>query len=111
METKLSLEDLLPEIPEALRPLATQYGPTLIQMGQEEFTAWVKSLLDGDFEAAYRAILERMTDEAAVAEGETLIAEWQAANVTEAERRAFFRQLGLDLLKALLAILAAAVAL
>lgn len=109
--TKLSLDDLLPYIPEELRPLALQYAPILVAMGQEELWAWVKRLVNGDYEAAYRTLLERMDNPDVLAEGERQVNAWKDANTREAERRDFFKSVALDALKVLLAILAAAVSL
>ena len=110
-KTRLALDDLLPQVPEALRPLVVQYAPILLAMGQDELFAWVTRLLNGDYEAAYRTILERMTNTEALDEGERLASSWKEANKREAERRAFFKSIALDALKVLLAILAAAVTL
>ena len=110
-EILLQLDALLPKIPPELLPLVEQYAPTLLKMGQDELFAWAERLMDGDYEAAYRAILERMENPEVLLEGERLVNEWMDANTKEAERRAFFKNVGLDALKVLLAILAASVAL
>jgi len=110
-ETLVKLDSLLPKIPPELLPLVEQYGPTLLKMGQDELFAWAERLMAGDFEAAYRTILERMDNPEALLEGERLVNAWKEANTREAERRAFFKSIALDALKVLLAILAAAVAL
>ena len=110
-ETLVKLDALLPKIPPELLPLVELYGPTLLKMGQDELVAWATRLINGDFEAAYRTILERMDNSEALAEGERLINAWKDSNAKEAERRAFYKSIALDALKVLLAILAAAVAL
>jgi len=108
---KLPFGDIVSKIPEEFRSLAEQYIPELLKMGQEELVAWVTLILDGDYEAAYRAILERMDDQKAIEEGEKIEAGWKAANQQEADRRAFFKKLCLDILAALLAVAAASVTL
>jgi len=109
--TKLPLDDIVSRIPEELRPLAEQYVPELLKMGQEELVAWVTLVLDGDYEGAFKALLGRMDDAKAIEQGTRIEAEWKAANQQEADRRAFFKKLALDVLTALLTITATTVCL
>ncbi|HUX01396.1 MAG TPA: hypothetical protein VMY35_10505 [Phycisphaerae bacterium] len=109
MSTDLS--NILDKVPEELRDLAERYLPELLKMTQAELTAWLGVVLDGDYEGAYAALLERMDTDKAIAEGEKVEAHWKAQNTAEAERRAFFKKMCLDLLSVLLALAAASVTL
>ena len=111
MAEKLNFDDIVGEVPEELRDLAEQYIPELLKMAQAELRAWVALVVGGDYEGAYRALLERMDDQKAIAESDKIEARLKELNQEEADKRAFFKKLCLDVLTALLSIAVASVGL
>jgi len=110
-EPKLSLDDLIAQIPEELQDVAKTFIPELIRMSQAELRAWILFAVGGDAEAALQSILVAMPNEEAIAIGERLVAERLKAAKNEADRRALAQRLLVGLLEAAFAILASAVVL
>jgi len=84
---RLSLEDLLEQVAEGLRPWAAKYGPSLLSMTAAEFMAWVELLAAGRTYEAYAEVLARMTGPDARAQGILTNAKWLGANEANAARK------------------------
>lgn len=76
---------LLEKVPDALKPVAIQYGPALLKMSIEELWAWIALLIRGKKQEAYLAVLEKMDSVELLHEWDGLNERWDAAN---AENRA-----------------------
>ncbi len=98
----MTLDELAQKVPEPWRPVVSQYGPALLRMSAEELWAWIRLLLAGNEEQAYRAILARLDDAELLNEWDRLSASWQSANCAEADRLALRRRAALAVLHVLL---------
>ena len=107
----MTLDELLQKVPEAWRPVVAEYGPALLTMSAEELWAWIRLLLAGREDQAYRVILERMDSDDLLAEWDKLSQRWQDANQRNAERVALQKEALLAVLRVLLSAAAALVGL
>ena len=99
----MTLDELREQVPEMWRPVVDQYGPALLAMGVTELWAWVDLLAKGDEYGAYRALVDKLPADDALAEGDSLIAAWGAANAQNAGRMNLQRSALAAVLKVLLA--------
>ena len=107
----MNVNELKEQLPERLRPWVEDYGPAILAMSAEELKIWIERLINGDIEAAYADILSKMDDQTVANEWVKLNADWQRANVRNAERLSLQRNALSVLLKILLAIALAGVGL
>jgi len=107
----MTLEELQGKVPESFRPWVAAYGPAILAMTAEELKAWIDLLIQGDVFAAYEKLLTGMENAAVLADWATLKADWQAANITNADRLELQRSAVVAVLKIGLAVALAAVGL
>jgi hypothetical protein len=107
----MTLDKLIEKVPEQFRPVVREYGPALLAMSAEELWAWIRLLVNGREEQAYRALLARLDNANLLAEWDKLQDQWQAANQRNAERLALQKKALLAVLQVLLAAALAAVGL
>lgn len=107
----MTLEELLERVPAKWRPVVAEYGPALLAMSAEEFWAWVRLLVNGKEDEAYRAILAKLDNADLLAEWTKLNDQWRGANRRNAERLALQRKALFAVLQVLLSAALAAVGL
>lgn len=95
----------------ALTPVIQQYGPAFVAMSAAEVWAFIALAVKGDPYKTYQAILAKLPDNALNDEWTKLNANWATANATNAASVAWQRDALGALLKALVGIAAAQVAL
>jgi len=88
----MTLDELVQKVPESWRPVVAEYGPALLKMPAAELWAWVRLVLEGREDQAYRAILARMGNAELLDEWDRLSASWRPANRAEASRLALRRR-------------------
>lgn len=98
----ITLEGLLEKTPMMLRPVVARYGPALVEMTIEEFSAWLDLIITGKDLAAWRAILAKLPGEGLLDAWAEIDADWNAANERNARRVALQREAVLAVLKVLL---------
>ncbi|MBA7576282.1 hypothetical protein ES708_18121 [subsurface metagenome] len=108
---KISLEELLAKIPEQFRDIARAVIPQLLATGQVLAEDWLRLVLAGDYQKATETALANLDTEAAIGEGDKIVERLRQANLTEAERREFYKSVCLAVLQAFIAIAAGAVVL
>ena len=82
----MTIEELLAQVPEELRPVAAKYGPALLKMTADELWAWVEMLIAGDTMRAYRAVCQKHDNTALLAAADGILMEWEDANAENASR-------------------------
>lgn len=107
----INLEEAKSRVPEEWHPIIDEYAPALIAMTTAEFWAWVKLLLAGDTQMAFRAVVERLDDAAFLSEWDKLNADFAAANERNAAKIALQRRVLEAILQVLLGIALAGVGL
>ncbi len=106
-----NLNEAVLTLPEELRPMALEYGPIFVEMGEQAILDWIKMLAQGDVREAYKTLLEAMPNTALLDEWTTLESEWQAEVRRNFERLAVVRRAQSALMGALLTIALALVGL
>jgi hypothetical protein len=101
-DVKITLDGLLAKTPELLKPVVQKYGPSLVAMTAQEFCDWLELMLNGDVDAAWRALLAKMPNENLLQAWKDKNAEWDAANERNAARVALQKEATLAVLKVLL---------
>ena len=107
----MTLDELIAKVPEQFRPLAVEYGPAFIKMGEAEIVAWIDLIARGKTDEAYKQILANLPTGDFLAEWTSLNQSWETANIAEAAKRDVVRQAGVAVLRVLLTIAIAAVGL
>jgi hypothetical protein len=107
----ITLDEVLARIPEEYRPLAVQYGPTILKMSADAIWAWVELLLAGNTRAAMETIIARMPPSELLTRMTANLAAWDEANAANARAVALQREAALAVLRVLLGIALAAVGL
>jgi len=107
----MTLDELLAKVPDKFRPLAVQYAPAFLAMGEGEVLAWIDRLARGDLEGAYRQVLEKLPNGDLFAEFETLNKAWANENAASVARLSVVRQALAGVLQVLLTIALAMVGL
>ena len=107
----MTIDELKEKLPAELQPWVTEYGPALLAMGAEEVKKWIETILVGRIEEAYVAVLANMDNAKLIEEWNDVNADWQTANVRNAERVSLQQNALAVLLKILMAIALAGVGL
>jgi hypothetical protein len=64
----MSIEDIIDKLPEEYQELAQRYLPVLTQMTFDELENWVNLLAEGNWQAAYRNLVGKMSTDELIAE-------------------------------------------
>jgi hypothetical protein len=107
----MTLDELIAKVPEKFRPVAVEFGPALIKMGQAEVMAWIILLAKGKTDEAYKQILANLPNADILAEWSALNESWTTANAAESANRDVVRRAGAMVLQVLVTIAATAVGL
>lgn len=103
METR----EIIEKLPVELQPIASKYLPFFVEAAEDEIVAWVEAILAGNWEAAYQAVLQKMSNEDLAAEQEKITARLKDLNTESLERQEAQKQIIRDLLKEGLMVLRA----
>jgi len=101
-QPQLTIDKLLAATPEMFKPLVIQYGPGLIAMTAEEFSAWINLLIMGRNQEAWRALLAKLPNADLMAQWDNVNARWEAADGRNADRINLQKEAVLATLKVLL---------
>ena len=82
----MTVDELKAKLPPEFQPWAADYGAALIAMGVDGIKEWIDLLIRGDVFAAYGQLVAAMDTPGILDEWTKLTAEWQAANVKNADR-------------------------
>ena len=103
-ETKTPLQDLLDKLPDALKPVAQEYGLALLKMGVDELWAWIDLLAKGKEAEAYEVVLAKMDNADVLSEWSKLNQAWAVENARNAASMDLQRRAMNALLSALLTV-------
>ena len=90
--TAEALDALIAKLPDELRPLAIKYGPVVMAWSAAQAWAWVELLAAGDWQTAYRTLVEGLPDVRLAEEWAAVNADLAGANIRAAASAAFFRE-------------------
>jgi hypothetical protein len=105
----VTLDQFLSQLPPQFQGWAASYVPLLAAWTDQQLTAFINFLKAGDIEDAEKALCDGMDATALLAEGQSIIDAWKAANNTSASwidigKRAFSEFLSILLSLALGAV-------
>ena len=107
----MTLDELQAKLPAQFQPWAVQFGPAILAMTAEELKAWIDLLIRGDVLGAYEKLLTGMATPELLADWHIVTADWQAANVKNADRIDLQKSAMIGVVKIALAIALASVGL
>lgn len=107
----MTLEEILAQMPEELRPVVSEYGPALVEMSTGEIWLWINLLLKGDTETAYRLLLTGMDTPERLDEWSKLASDWDEANIANKQKMNLMREASVAILRVLLTVALALVGL
>lgn len=105
----MDLEELKGQLKDEFHPWITEFGPALLKMTAEEVKAFILLAFKGDVIGAFSVILSQMDNAELIAAGQSLHAEWQAANVENKRKLELQRKAAEVAVTILLTILLSAV--
>ncbi len=80
--------ELIAKLPESLQPIATSLANQTTTLAVDEIYSLIDNLVEGNTEAAYKATLVALDDDALAAEADRVIAELETAAKESAETTA-----------------------
>jgi len=98
----MKIEELLTHVPDEFRPIAAKYGPALVAMTADEFTAWIDLLIMGRTFAAWTAIMEKLDNANLLAAWRKTADKWDEASAANAARLDLQREAALAVMRVLL---------
>lgn len=104
----MTLDDLMKAVPDALKPLVTQYGPGVLKMAQADLQQWLNYVFVGRYLDAYTLYLKAASADDILAEWDKEHATWVADNTANAAQMAMSKEIALAVCKVLLALVLAA---
>jgi hypothetical protein len=107
----MTLDELKAKLPDALKPLAELYGPTILTMTAAELQSWLNYVFVGRYTEAYALYLKATGNDAILTEWDKEHSTWQKDNVANAAQIALSNKIGLALCQVMLAVVLAAVGL
>jgi len=107
----MNLQELKDKLPDALKPLADQYGPTIITMTTAELQSWLNYVFVGRYTEAYALYLKAAGNEVYLSEWDQEYAKWQTDNQANADQIAMSNKIALALCQVMLGIILACVGL
>lgn len=84
----LSIDELLEKIPEAYRPQAKEFLTAMVLQSADAVATWIKTIIKGDWQSAYRVAVEAMSTEQKVAE----LNRWNDAMLESNKAAAVYRK-------------------
>ena len=99
----MTFEEIIVKIPEQFQDIARRYLPTLAGMGEEELVGWIELISSGDWQAAYRTVVQRMDTQEQLAELDRINSDLEQLNYANAE----YVKMQKEMLKAILLAAAA----
>lgn len=107
----MTLDEIIAKLPAEWKPVAVQYGPAFLAMTAQDVWDWLALASTGDAYAAHKKVLEKLPNADLLGEWSSLEADWKTANAANAARIAWQRDAVYAILRVLVAIAAASVAL
>ena len=105
----MTLDELKGKVPVELLPWVDAYGGAILSMTASDAKRFIELLIAGDFENAFKAVLEKLPDGELLVEAQRVTAKWREANKENAEAVALQKRALVSLLSVLLSVLLAAV--
>ncbi len=100
----MTIEKLIEQLPDGLKPIAVQYGPALVKMTADEVWAWVELLISGKTAEAYKEVIDKLPPSEKLALMAKDIAKWDELNTKNAAKIGLQKEAAVAVLKALLTI-------
>jgi len=104
-------QQLVAKLGEKGRELATLYGPTALNMAQEDVQKWLDYVFVGRYTEAYELYIRAKSDDDLLSQMDSEHAAWVAANNANADRIEMANRIALEMAKAMLSVFLALVAL
>jgi hypothetical protein len=105
----MNLDELKAKLPDALKPLAELYGPTILTMTTAELQSWLNYVFVGRYTEAYALYLKAAGNDTLLAEWDKEHASWQKDNTANAAQIAMSNKIGLAICQVMLGIILACI--
>jgi len=100
----MTIDELTSKVPDSLKPIATQYGPALLQWSSDKLWAWICLVQKGEYVSAYSQVVKSLNATQLNDEWAKLNADWSSANAENASSVALQKEATVAIVKAILSV-------